>query len=210
VTIDRLDAPRLVAALLPLLLLWEPARDAIDGAMSLHMLGEFPLLAASGWALHRVAERHLPALPRALAWLDWRGWTGATLIGVVTLAWMVPVLLDLSLLSPAMAAAKYASWWIAGLVVAGSVRRMDAEVMLFTVGNVAWMAATAGLLYLDAPTRLCVSYLQEDQRIAGAGLVLLAVLAGFVALRAMVRDARRADASPADGSPGARRATTTR
>jgi hypothetical protein len=66
---------------------------------------------------------------------------------------------------------------------------MDAEVMLFWIGNLAWMSATAGSLYADAPTRLCVNYLQDDQRHAGVGLVLLALLLGALALRQAMRHA---------------------
>ena len=103
---------------------------------------------------------------------------------------MLPSALDATLLWPAAAAAKIASWWLAGWWLADNWRRMDTELMLFLVGNLAWMAATAGLLYIDAPTRLCVNYLQDDQRHAGVGLVLLALLLGALALwRAQARAA---------------------
>jgi hypothetical protein len=49
------------------------------------------------------------------------------------------------------------------------------------------MLATAGMLYLDTPARLCVNYLQDDQRHTGTGLVLLAVALGTVALRQVLR-----------------------
>lgn len=101
----------------------------------------------------------------------------------VALVWMLPSALDATLLWPAAAAVKIGSWWLAGWMLADSWRRMDAEVLLFFVGNWVWMAATAGLLYIDLPTRLCVNYLQDDQRRAGVGLVLLASLLGALALR---------------------------
>ena len=44
------QALRVALAMLPLLLLWPPARHAIEGRMSAHMLAEFPLLIAAGWA----------------------------------------------------------------------------------------------------------------------------------------------------------------
>jgi hypothetical protein len=195
----RVDVRDTALALLPLVLLWADARHAIESRMSLHMLGEFPLLAAAGFALHGLASRHgwLTRARDALARLDWRGLTGATAATLVTLAWMAPVLLDASLLSPIVAAVKYTSWWIAGCMLAGSRRRMDPEVMLFAVGNGAWMTATAGLLYVDAPARLCVSYLQDDQRIAGAGLLVLSVVAGLAVLRRIVRADHMPSASSA-------------
>lgn len=175
-------------ALLPLALLWPALRHGIESRMTLHMLGEFPLLLAAGAAASALYLRHL----RARRWLrgqrllDWRGWTTATLASGVALVWMLPSALDAALLSPGMAAAKYASWWLAGWCLADAWRRMDAELLLFFVGNLAWMAATAGMLYIDTPARLCVNYLQDDQRAAGIGLVLLACGLGLLTLRRVV------------------------
>lgn len=100
---------------------------------------------------------------------------------------MLPTLLDLALLDPAVAAAKYARWWFTGWVLAGSLRRMDPELLLFLVGNVGWMMASAGMLYIDTPARLCVNYLHGDQRQTGIGLVVLAVGLGVMALRRPLR-----------------------
>jgi hypothetical protein len=171
--------------LLPLLLLWQAPRHAIESRMAMHMLLEFPILLAGGWCLQRVlhASRRLRGPRRAFALLDWRGWTGATLASLVAITWMIPSALDVALLSEPVAAVKYASWWIAGFVLAGSWRRMDSELLLFFVGNLAWMLAAAGMLYLDAPARLCVSYLVDDQRVAGIGLIAVALALGAFALR---------------------------
>ena len=178
---------RCLLALLPLLLWWPALRHSVESRMSLHMLGEFPLLFGAGWASSGLWLRRM----RARRWLrgqrrlDWRGWTAATGSSVVALVWMLPSALDAALLSPGIAAAKFASWWLAGWWMADGWRRMDGELLLFFAGNLAWMAATAGLLYIDAPQRLCVSYLQDDQRHAGAGLVLLGGLLGALAWRRM-------------------------
>lgn len=195
----RLLAPgygvwRLVLALLPLALLWPGLRHTVESRMSLHMLGEFPLLFMAGWSASRLSLCRLRSRRwlRAQRLLDWHGWTGATLSSGVALVWMLPSALDATLLWSAAGAAKILSWWLAGWWLADSWRRMDAELMLFLVGNLAWMAATAGLLYIDAPTRLCVNYLQNDQRHAGIGLVLLALLLGALTLRrAMCRTTLR-------------------
>jgi len=72
------------------------------------------------------------------------------------------------------------------------------------------MTATAGLLYVDSPERLCVSYLQADQVQAGVGLVVAACVVGALGLHGALRvDA--ATTRPAGRSrpaPSGRRAAT--
>jgi len=189
-----LRALRWLLALLPLALLWPTLRHAIESRMLLHMLLEWPLLFVAGWSAHRLFGPWL----RALAVLDWRGWSGAVFVSCVAIFWMLPSSIDAALLSTPMAAAKYASWWLAGAVLAASWRRMDPEVLLFFVGNLSWMTATAGMLYLDTPQRLCVSYLIDDQRWTGTGLIVLAVGLGVVAMRRALRGGVAATAASPD------------
>lgn len=194
------DHAPVVLAMLPLLLLWPALRHTVEARMLLHMLVEFPLLLAAGWATQRLCLRRpvLRQLAAGMALIDWRGWSGAALASIVAAAWMLPTLLDLALLDPMVAAAKYTSWWITGWVLAGSLRRMDPELLLFLAGNIAWMMASAGMLYLDAPARLCVNYLQDDQRQTGIGLVLVAVVLGAAALRQLLRPAVTQQVDPSD------------
>ncbi|MBI5258171.1 MAG: hypothetical protein HY855_16830 [Burkholderiales bacterium] len=184
-------APLLHAALavLPLALLWPLLRHALESRMSLHMLLEFPALALAGASAQRLAGRHagLRRIGRHLRVLDWHGWSGATFASAVATVWMLPSALDAALLSEAVNAAKMASWWLAGWLVAGSARRWGPELLVFGAGNLGWMMATAGLLYLDAPSALCVNYGADDQRITGTGLVMLACLLGALALRRALR-----------------------
>lgn len=176
-------------AALPLALLWPPLLHAVESRMVTHMLVEWPLLLLAGmslrWLLHRTAR--LRQLDAALALIDWRGWTSATLLLCVSVYWMIPSSLDAALLAPWLNVTKIASWWFAGLLLGDGLRRMEPEVLLFMVGNIAWMTATAGLLYIEAPERLCVNYLIGEQRIAGGGLVALSVAALLAALMQAAR-----------------------
>jgi len=180
---------RLWLGLLPLALAWPALRHIVESRMSLHMLGEFPMLFIAGWSASGLCLRHVQARRwlRGQRLLDWHGWTGATLASGVALVWMLPSALDAALLVPSGAAAKLASWWLAGWLLADGWRRMDAEVLLFFIGNLAWMLATAGLLYVDAPARLCANYLLDDQRWTGIGLVSSAVALLALAASAGVR-----------------------
>lgn len=152
--------------------------DLVESRMSLHMLLEFPALLVLGWALGR--RWPAPWLRR----VDAQGLLGATAASCVAAFWMIPAALDLSLLSGAMAVLKYASWTAAGALLAWGRERLSPVVAAFFLGNAAWMLATAGLLYRDAETRLCVNYLVPDQLVTGAGLLAWAVaLGGLAAVR---------------------------
>lgn len=173
---------RRVLALLaatPLVWLVPALRYLIEASMVLHMLVQIPLLLLAGWA----AAGWLPR--GAAAWLaraDPLGLLGATLATCVLAYWMVPVALDMAVLDRRFAGIKYLSLWLAGLAFAQGWPRLGAVLAAFVLGNMAWMMATAGLLYREAEARLCVSYLIDEQAMAGSGLVAW----GLVALAAAV------------------------
>lgn len=174
----------MMVAVFPMPLLVAEVRHAIESRMLLHMMLEFPVLMAGGWAAYQVITGAGPvSVARALAFIDWQGWTGALLALLVLTAWMIPSALDAALLSTPVAAIKVASWWCAGFMLAGSWRRWSPELLLFVAGNAAWMMATAGLLYIEAPLRLCASYLQDEQRHTGIALVGVALAIGAWGVR---------------------------
>ena len=171
-----------LAALLPLALLHDGLRHAVESRMALHMLLEFPLLLAGGWAAARLAApRHAPTDA-----FDAFGLLGAGVVSCVSAFWMIPAALDLALLHEPMRWAKVASWLLAGALLARSAPRLGDEIAVFFLGNLAWMFATAGLLYREAESRLCVSYLAADQVWTGNGLVALAIALGALALQRLV------------------------
>jgi len=196
-----LQLMHIVLAGLPLLLLWPAARQLIEARMSWHMLAELPLLLAAGWAAQQLASDS-PWWQHAGAWarqLDWHGWSTATYCALVSIVWMVPSALDMALIDGRIALLKVLSLWLAGWLLAGGVARMPAEVLMFLAGNLSWMMATAGLLYVEAPTQLCVNYGQDDQVHTGYGLVAWALVIGAIAIRQLLRWSRSAD-EPADGA----------
>ena len=185
----RWRAVRLMAGVSPLLLLHEPLRHAIESRMLLHMLVEFPALLASGWVVARWRRA-------AASDFDEQGLLCITALLCVSAFWMIPAALDMSLLSAPVQFAKLASWWLCGAVLARSAQRLSPESQIFLFGNLAWMFATAGLLYQDAEQRLCVNYLIDDQLWTGRALVGLAVVLGAAAVSAAVLAAARATARP--------------
>lgn len=160
-------------------LLLPPLRQMIESSMSLHMLLQFPLLFAAGWA----AAAWWPMRAGAqLARIDVQGLAGAVLASGVAAFWMIPAALDLALLDGRVALLKYISWLLAGLWLAQGWRRLPAELAAFFLGNAAWMLITAGLLYREAESRLCVSYRFDEQLLSGNGLVVWGLAVGGLAL----------------------------
>src|SRR5262249_13843983 len=155
----------------------------LEADMARHMLLEFPLLVGLGAVL---AQHLSPRMDARLALFDRYGLTGWTLASLILALWMIPVALDAAVQSAAVNAAKYASLLATGYALRTAVRRSPPALEVFFVGNFAWMAATVGLVYQEADTRLCVSYLAASQRLRGRGLALtaIAVLVLWFALRA--------------------------
>lgn len=190
VATDRaVGALRHLLAAAPLALAWAPARHFIEAHMVLHMMLEFPMLLASGLMVHHLSRhwRAAERLAKRAEAADWHGWVGAVAVLLVAMTWMLPTMLDLAVLEPAVAAAKYASWWATGWLLAGSLSRMDPEGRLFTTGNLAWMMGTAGMLYLESEQRLCVNYLWDDQQLTGYALVAAATALGLSTFWLMLR-----------------------
>ena len=173
----------------------------LEADMARHMLVEIPLIVAAGAYLARFVPARVDA---AIARFDAFGLTGWLFAGLVTAFWMIPAALDAAVASPAMNAAKFASLAAAGFAVRGSLRRSPLALEAFFVGNFTWMAATVGLVYQDAETRLCLAYLTDSQQRAGEGLVIIAVVAfaAWLALRVGRGYILSSDSAGVQSSPG--------
>jgi hypothetical protein len=161
-------------ALAPLLFVAEPIRHMIESRMPAHMLLQFPMLIASGWTTAEVQT-----IERSLWWkrfdtINAHGLLAITLGSCVLALWMIPTALDFSLLSDPVRWSKYASFWVAGLLLNRSRRQVSEELGMLFVGSLAWMLATVGFIYQSMPQRLCVSYRLDEQYWTGIGLVGIA------------------------------------
>ncbi len=179
-----------VAGLAVLAVLALPAsRHWLEADMARHMLLEFPLLMALGWA----AARRWPRAGAALAPVDRMGFAGWLSASLALAFWMIPAALDAALADPAVEAAKLASLAVAGFALASAWQRSPPMVEAFFVGNFAWMTATVGLIYQQAEVQLCLNYLSDAQQRAGRGLVALAVACGVAWIIARFRRLGLAD-----------------
>jgi len=144
----------------------------LEADMARHMLVEFPLLVGAGVVLARFAPRRIDATIERFDTYGLTGWLAASL---VLAFWMIPAALDAAVASAGLNAVKIASLVAAGFLLHGAMRRSPRTLEAFFVGNFTWMAATVGLVYQEADSRLCLAYLVDAQQRAGSGLVVLAV-----------------------------------
>lgn len=151
------------------------AGDWLMSRMMLHMFVQLPLLFAGGVLL---------ALAREKSWGRWNVpvLPAAVFVTGVAMTWMIPRALDGAIESPAVNAAKVISLLLAGAVGARAWASASTLVRTFVAGNSVWMMASVGMLYLDAPARLCTSYARSEQQQVGIALISLTVLATALGL----------------------------
>lgn len=149
-------------------------RGWFESHMTRHMLVQLPLITATGWLLADFCGSGQKSCLRA--WNAY-GLPGLLLGLLATSFWMIPRAIDAARLLPWAEAAKFGSLLAAGAAFRYSWPLAGRIVQAFFLGNWCWMAAVVGLLYQDAPTRLCAVYLADEQINAGFWLVIVALLA---------------------------------
>jgi hypothetical protein len=176
-------------------------RQQMESSMALHMLLQIPLLLCAGALIASTLaaasrERHV------LAWLagHWRshdenGVTGLVALTVASAYWMIPKALDHVLASPTADFWKIVSLLAIGAMLPGAFARANRIIQLFFLGNLVSMMAIAGMLYQDAPQRLCNSYLMDDQVVAGTGLVVFAIAIALAWVAHQITFAHRSHAA---------------
>jgi hypothetical protein len=200
--IARLPHPSANGALVLLVvLLAPPVRHALEASMTTQMLVQIPLLITVGVLLSAAVPARINA---AMAAWDYRGITGLVLATLVGAFWMLPRSLDAAVTDPQFDIAKYLSAaLLIGLPFALSWKRMG-----FIVRGVFLLELIAtffrlGWLYLIWPSRLCNSFLLDDQQRLGRYMLLIGALLFFwIAIKLLWgRLDSFAEALPAASSP---------
>ena len=177
------------------------ARAALVLSMWRHMVLQAPPWVLAGALL--AAGLGLRARASVARW-NAHGITGLLCAALVLALLMVPRVLDLALVSPAVEAAKCAALLLAGAALRLSWRLAGLVVQGFFLGNVLPMTAVVGQLYIDSPTRVCNAYLLGDQDRLGQWLVsIAAALAVLWLVQALWRAARSDAAGSADAEGAA-------
>lgn len=165
-----------------LALLAMPAlRHRMEAGMASHMLLQFPLLIVAGALLAAACPA---AWRRGLERWNTLGIAGLVAsAGVLGLS-MVPRLLDLALVDARVEIAKWLALLACGAALRLSWHAAGVVVQGFFLGNVLPMTGVVGILYQNAPQRVCNSYLLDEQLLVGQILVwsALGIGAGWMAL----------------------------
>jgi hypothetical protein len=175
---------------LPVVLLLPPLRAPLEATMARQMLLQIPLVVGAGWWLAVVSPARWH---REMQTWNPGGVAGLVLAVVLGAVVMTPRVLDAATYNVGDDALKLACAFGCGIAAGASWQPAGIPGQAFVVGNVCWMLAAAGLLLRDWPQRVCAAYLEQDQRIAGTGLVLWAVT---LALLWLVPQLRRRRALP--------------
>lgn len=171
-----------------------PVRSAMESGMATHMLVQFPALVAAGALLASACQERLRA--RVQQW-NVLGIAGLVVSAGVLAVSMIPRLLDLALVDPRVEVVKWLALLLCGLALRLSWSRAGVVVQGFFLGNVLPMTAVAGILYQEAPERLCNGYRLDEQLLVGQALVWLSIAVGVAWLtRVGIRASRSGHEEP--------------
>jgi hypothetical protein len=146
------------------------SRYWLEATLVGHVLVQMPLLALSGWLFGSALA---PKLDRVVERWNRFGFAGFTLAIFTILFWMVPRSIDSAVAYPGYETFKFVSMPSAGAALAVSFPRTHPLLAGALKANLVSMAAVLAWVYTVAPVRLCNSYLSSDQKILGAGMVVL-------------------------------------
>ncbi len=182
------DAKRRNVALVATLLLWlmlaTPwARTWLEASMARHMLLQLSVLVGIGVALWSC----LRAPARATRWhalwhRSMRGGAAGLLFAAFVLTlWMLPRLLDASVLDARYEFAKFVLLPAAGLAIASAWGRCPPLGRLVVHIEVIATLLRFGWGYIEAPDRLCAVYLLDEQQDVGIALLILGCIYALAA-----------------------------
>ncbi|GGK08066.1 hypothetical protein GCM10007063_33210 [Lentibacillus kapialis] len=163
----------LYGTMLFVLLIIPPVRNAMESVMVVHMLVQMPLLILSGWLMAGECQSRFE---RFLASWNANGTAGILLVILITIYWMIPRTLDEALVTWYIELFKFVSLpFLVGFPLRNSWKKLASLTKGFIVFNYISMFGLLAWIYIDAPVRVCNSYLEADQKILGWGFLMIMV-----------------------------------
>ncbi|MFD1361665.1 hypothetical protein [Lentibacillus salinarum] len=181
----------LFGLILFVLLALPPVRNAMESVMITHMLVQIPLLITSGCLMAEAVQEK--------CYQFWAKWNGNGIAGILlaillTIYWMIPRMLDESLVNGHVELFKFLSLpFLVGIPLRNSWRKLGSLVKSFIVVNYISMFGLLAWLYIDAPVRVCNSYLAADQEILGWGFLIITISLALYMLQNVFIDHSEAD-----------------
>ncbi|QKY69924.1 hypothetical protein [Lentibacillus sp. CBA3610] len=169
-----------------------PVRNTLESIMITHMLVQIPLLIVSGWLMADVFQERFKAF--FTKWNE-NGIAGILLVIFITAYWMIPLNIDRSLEMWSMELFKFGSLpLLAGIPLRDSWKKISSLVKSFIIFNYISMFGLLAWIYIEAPVRVCNSYLESDQEILGWGFLVITVSLILYMLQNVFAD--QSEASP--------------
>lgn len=176
----------LYGMILLVLLIIPPVRNTMESIMISHMLVQIPLLIVSGWLMADVILKRFK--PTFVKWNE-NGAAGILLVVLITAFWMIPLNMDKSLEMWSVELFKFVSLpLLGGIPLRDSWKKISSLVKSFIIFNYISMFGLLAWIYIEAPVRVCNSYLESDQEILGWGFLLITISLILYMLQAVFTD----------------------
>jgi len=168
----------LTAAILLAITATPPLSQWWESSLLRHMLGQIPVLILSGVLLGSLSAQRSPSKLRPKQ----SEAVAAVIMAVFCLMfWMLPRWLDAAVTDPRVDAVKIGSLvLLAGFPLGWGWRRLGPLARSFIWINAISMLVALGILYLTFPSRLCNSYLIDEQPALGRTILGVAALLGLI------------------------------
>lgn len=149
-----------------------PVRLLLEQSLVSHLLIQMPALVLCGWT---IARRHRDAINRGRESFNVGGATGLSFALIVFSFWMLPRSVDGSVQNPLYEFAKFVTLPFAGASLALSWPKLPPLAIGILKCNLVSMMLVLSWIYTTSPSRLCNSYLRDEQDMLGQIVAVLAI-----------------------------------
>ncbi len=162
-----------------------PVRLFMESSMIMHMLVQITLLIVVGWLFGDFIIKMYESF-----FNKWNsnGIAGIIIFLFVMTYWMIPRKLDEALTVDMIELFKFISLPIAGFLLKDSWKRLQTLGKSFIYLNFLSMFGLLAWLYIDSPIQICNSYLENQQKMLGWGLLTITITMTFYIVQVVFTD----------------------
>lgn len=161
----------------------------LEEIMLTHMLVQLPLLIVAGSLMARYFQIKFP---RFFKKWNRNGIPGIILFIIITTYWMIPRVMDETLMLNSVEIFKYVSLpFLAGIPLRDSWEKLGVTGKTFVMINYISMFGLMGWFYIDSPIQICNNYLKIEQQQLGWGFLIITATMIIYILQAVFIDQSR-------------------